>query len=143
MLICTSNFSIRFHWRSLTDEQLLALLRDLSGDDSIDNETRSDIDIYKDYQSFWHQESSIWTVWSFCQSWSSTGIQCQQQSSRKCSQKRFYCLKFWLNCIDITIYLTYLSWSHQCTQDSITLKSMYGSFWSHSAVLGRSNSLTS
>ena len=44
VLICTDNLSVKFYWWSLTDEQILAVSQDSKGDDSGDNETRSDND---------------------------------------------------------------------------------------------------
>ena len=58
-----------------------------------------------------YQESNIWTVWSLCQSLSSTGSQWQQKSSWNISQKRFSCWKFWSNYtvyISKNIHLTFL-----------------------------------
>ena len=57
--ISIDNFSVKLYWRTLTDEQILAMLRDLLGDDSRDNETKRDNDNYEDFVSLGRQESSI------------------------------------------------------------------------------------
>ena len=57
-LICTDNFSVKFYWWSLINEQILAVLRDLEGVDSGGNETMSDNENYEDYVSLGRQVSS-------------------------------------------------------------------------------------
>ena len=119
-----STFSVKFNWRSLTDEQILEVLRVLFGDDSGNIETKSDNDNHEDCVSFWRQEISKWTVRSLCQSWSSTGRQWPQQSYWNFSKECFSCKKMLLekhyiviaNCI-FNIYLFY-----QSTQDGKTYK---------------------
>ena len=99
LCVCKYIFSFELHWqflskiywRLLTDEEILGVLQDLQGDDSEENETKSDIENYESCVSLRRQERSIWTVWSFCQSYSSTGGQWQQQSSWNISQDRFSC----------------------------------------------------
>ena len=59
VLICTDNFSGKFYWHSLTDDQMAVVLRDLGGEDSGDNETRSDNDNNEDCVSLGRRESSI------------------------------------------------------------------------------------
>ena len=42
VLTCIDKISVIFYLRSLTDDQILATLRDLQGDDSGENKTKSD-----------------------------------------------------------------------------------------------------
>ena len=51
------------------------MFRDLKGDDSEDNGAKSDNDTCEDCVSLGHQESNIGTVWSLCQTCTSTGRQ--------------------------------------------------------------------
>ena len=62
VLVCTENFSTKFYWWSLTDEQILAALLDLLEDDSRDTETKNDDDNYDDCMSLGRQERSKWAV---------------------------------------------------------------------------------
>ena len=47
VLIRTDNFTVNFYWRSLTDEQILAMLHDLWGDDSGNKRTVRVLDVKK------------------------------------------------------------------------------------------------
>ena len=84
-MICTNNFSVKFYRWSLTDEQILRLLRDLQGYDYRENETKSDNNSYEDYVSLGRKESSIWTIWSFAK------VEAQEADKASCNPiENFY-----------------------------------------------------
>ena len=75
------------------------MLRDL-WDELGNNVTKNDNDNYENFVIFGRQEIKIWTIWSFCQSWSITGRHWQHQSSWK---KKFFLLKILLEIYYIVV----------------------------------------
>ena len=70
-MVRTGNFPEKNYQWSLTDEQILAVLRDLGGDASGDYETKTDNGNYGHCVNVGSKGSSVLTVLFFCQSWAS------------------------------------------------------------------------
>ena len=141
VLICTDNFSVKIYWRSLTDEQILAALRDLKGDYSRDNLTKSDNDNYENCVSLVRQESNVWNVWSFCKDGT------PQQTMTAAIPLKMFTKKFFLLKVLIEIYYkvmaNYLNIVSCYINTHKTEKHVKKHAWvilTHSAVLGNSNS---